>query len=606
MRSLRTRAPFVSLPAFAWEHIPAFAVLAGRNGVGKSQLLRLLASGLIGAGSHTRSDISPLGLTIDGEVAQGGMRGDYVPALFTLSEVDVDYGMFTPVTNLVDTARRPAPHEDLERTLRAFFGMYAISPSGGRSIDEAVTALIAAAPTLRHADVFEWLEPFALVWSGKNALESLARMIYSHANYRELHRTEGWSKPLPPDPAELANRHLRRFGQAFCLESPSELRLPYSLRCRLPGDRWILPSELSSGEQAILLLVATIVTADLRAFDDRGRPALLLLDEPDAHIHTELIKLYLDALASLAGPHRQILLVTHRPETMLLCPPDSLVELRRTDGQLTFEPVPPAKRPALIARLAGDTVAVLPSVRVVLVEDEDDRVFYEQAYQLALTFPSADLPRHPPLAFMAVMAKPSDDGKSNSRPAGGGGWSAVVARMQDLAAQQLQMVFRGLIDGDGRRDAPPLGILRLERYSIESFWADPLGLYEWSVRRDDVVGRGLAAAGGLALSDLGDLRHLDAARLQPVVEATVTLLEAKLPPALSRERRDCALHRKNGVVTLSYPAWLWTATKDQLEAAVTAAFSGAIRTPWKNAAQVVACLPSDLITIFHCLITERT
>lgn len=144
-------------------------------------------------------------------------------------------------------------------------------------------------------------------------------------------------------PWEEANQLLQLFETRFRLTYPDDLRFPYEPRCILAVDGVVIsPSELSSGEQAILALVALAVTTKVlgavppvRAETpaDGQRPAgpetaevaddndaaeeddddatagdgsrqkgpargsellLLLLDEPDAHLHTSMVKRYLE------------------------------------------------------------------------------------------------------------------------------------------------------------------------------------------------------------------------------------------------------------------------------------------------------------------------
>lgn len=458
---------------------------------------------------------------------------------------------------------------------------------------------------LTHQQVFKLLAPYDLVARSGDALTTVAKMLYAFMNYIEVHRGERVSATLPAPPAKVVSSLLSRFDVAFNIPPPRELRLPYSLRCRTRGGHWLSPTELSSGEQAILALVATIVAEDVKPYSDPERTFLLLLDEPDAHIHTELIRKYLDGLGRLTKLNMQIIMTTHRPETMLLCPPESLFELRRNGDAVDFEPMPPPRRPALIARLAGDTVAVMSGTRVVWVEDEDDRTFHQGAYELALCFDNLRLPSLPPLAFMPAMSKPDKEGKAVGGATGDGGWTAVVKRMNELRNQGMQAVFRGLVDGDDRKATLPADVLRLDRYSIESYWADPLGLYQWAVHSDTPRGKEIAAAGGVPLTELNDLRSFEAARLQRAADAIIERVEASLPADQPRNRREVTLMSAKGSVVLRYPEWMWTTPKRLLTDAVTTALTGGVHHGWKKALRAVGFVPADLIDIYRRLITER-
>ncbi len=201
---------------------------------------------------------------------------------------------------------------------------------------------------------------------------------------------------------------------------PDDLRFAYELRCYIPGREVTLsPSDLSSGEQAVLALVALLVTTSVLgpASDVTGQSAeLLLLDEPDSHLHTSAVKNYIEHVQQLTARGVQIIMVTHRPDTIALAPGDSLFEMRRDDGKISIIKV--NSKAELIGSLAADTIAVLPGVRVVLVEDEDDRRFHQWAYERALKFKL--LRANPRLVFMPVNAT------------GGGGKSVVIKRLEVL------------------------------------------------------------------------------------------------------------------------------------------------------------------------------
>lgn len=600
MARLKSPSAFLSLPPFEWDSIPRLTVLTGINGVGKSHLLRLLASA---AGLPDAPDRFVFGASAF-EWEPRPSRGAHLPALWQLSDVTVSNDMFSVVDKLVEqvrtTARLGRSGASIEAALNAVIEHVNINVlAAGRNLP-TVEEMMEIGERVTHADIFDRLGPYDLVTRGAaNPIEPLAQIFYAYVNadftrfMRGIRRTAEEAAGSRP-PWDMANDLLELFDVGFRLVPPIDLRFPYSVRCRLlAGKDLVKPSDLSSGEQAILALVAIQVVAELRPLQSGDGGMLLLLDEPDAHLHTSLIKDYLQHLETLTARNLQIVMVTHRPETILLCPDESLVEMRRERGGLSFTPVPRPARPELIARFAADSIAVLPSVRIVLVEDEDDRGFHQTAYDLALNLPAVALRPNPRLAFMPVMAK-----------AGGGGWMAVVKRLGEFREQEFQSVVHGLIDGDNKTDRPG-GVVRLERYSIESYWADPIGLYEWSVRLADGVGRDLAAVGRIEITDLADLRTFAAARLQPAADAVITKLETKLPADLSRGRREVVLYHKHGSVTLRYPNWLWTATKAQLEDAVTKTFVQQVRDAWKRTVPITGLIPADLVEAYRVLITER-
>ncbi|WP_422359665.1 ATP-dependent nuclease [Reichenbachiella sp.] len=85
---------------------------------------------------------------------------------------------------------------------------------------------------------------------------------------------------------------------------------------------------LSSGEKVILGLIIKLFTSSY--YEERLElPELIILDEPDAHLHPEMSKLLIDVLndtfVNKMGIY--VLMVTHSPSTVALCPDDSIFQL---------------------------------------------------------------------------------------------------------------------------------------------------------------------------------------------------------------------------------------------------------------------------------------
>lgn len=640
MESLRLPSKYQALSVFEWAGIPRFAVIAGANGVGKTQLLELLAADL---GALDRFALRP-SLEINPRPVAGG----YLPANWRLDKEQVTHEFFKPVTALMqvieDTLNRPVELEELLRFAVNRFGMMAKPHEEARA--RRVFAKLKASgklkPPISRSDILETLDSYDLVTrNSSQPLATLAEIFYSYVNARVTRILRGdpigqLEERIGKPPWEKANRLLQLFETRFRLTYPDDLRFPYEPRCILAADDAVIsPGGLSSGEQAILALVALAVTTkvlgavppvraetsaagqrpegleaaednvaaeedddDATARDGSSQkgPArggeLLLLDEPDAHLHTSMVKRYLDHLVELTQQGVQIIMVTHRPDTIALAPEESLFEMRRDDGQTSI--VRLASRAELISRLAADTIAVLPGVRVVLVEDDDDRGFHQRAYDRARKL--GQLSSSPPrLVFMPVNAR------------GGGGKDAVKQRLEALQAEGLGAVHRGLIDGDNETGPLPAGVFRLERYALESYLADPIALY-WAVVSsrsiDDDLG--FSREGGVGLGDLDTLRSENADTLQRIADLVCSRLE-RAPTLADRGRRLVILYGKAGAVSLEYPQWLFKATKKDLRTAIgqlSPAVLGADH--FHDGPERSGLVPEDLVEVYCRLASALT
>ncbi len=382
----------------------------------------------------------------------------------------------------------------------------------------------------------------------------------------------------------------------FELTSPDDLRFPYELRCRLPETGEILkPGDLSSGEQAVLALVALVVTTSILGADRpvaEQKAELLLLDEPDAHLNTSKVKSYLEHVRELTTQGVQIIMVTHRPDTIALAPDESLFEMRRIDGKTSIVKV--TSKAELIGRLAADTVAVLPGVRIVLVEADGDRRFHQWAYERALELKL--LPVNPRLVFMPVVAK------------GGGGKGPVIDRLAALRREGLEAVHRGLVDRDNDTASPPPGVVVLDRYTLENYLADPIALY-CAVVDSKGIDEDLefSRAGGVTRGKLGELRRAGRDKLQCIANVVLAKMEEATKLA-DRTRRPITLRGDAGAVSLEYPGWLFTTAKAELRAAIGQTLGNAVlgQEHFHGGPELTGLVPDDLVESYRRLVTDRS
>lgn len=103
--------------------------------------------------------------------------------------------------------------------------------------------------------------------------------------------------------------------------------------------------KLSSGEYLIILLQLWRIHArKLKEKNEslknplRIKLRILLLDEPDAHMHPSLIKEFIDLLNSddLSYLKLQVILSTHSPATVSLIPTENIFELKYDSGKLSM------------------------------------------------------------------------------------------------------------------------------------------------------------------------------------------------------------------------------------------------------------------------------
>ena len=245
-----------------------------------------------------------------------------------------------------------------------------------------------------------------------------------------------------------------------------------------PGiDHEILPSQLSSGELVYLnIALSTLVTKD-GAFDVRP-PDVLLLDEPDAHLHPalchELLHKILLPLTEEQG--LRIIMTTHSPTTVAVSPEESVYEKINLSGLIKRD-----RQQAVNALMHGlSHVSLDPSGRrQVFVESEYDQQNYSRIYDLV--HPALQSDRS--LTFISCGIK--FDAKERNT-----GKDKVIEFVQRLRNSGNKSIF-GLVDFDNRpQEAGAIFTLTEEIYGIENALLNPLaiGLLLVKLRPDAIDG----------------------------------------------------------------------------------------------------------------------
>lgn len=219
-------------------------------------------------------------------------------------------------------------------------------------------------------------------------------------------------------------------------------------------------SHLSSGEKVIIGLVIKLFTSQYYE-DYLEFPELLILDEPDAHLHPEMTQLLLNVLEGTfvekLGMH--VIITTHSPSTVALASEASLYEL-------TNQPVTALKKIAKDDALKILT-GFLPTLtidyknhRQVFVESPTDMNYYQSlltrhAQEKALMFK---------LYFVA-----NSMGKGNSD---------VVYDLVKQIRTSGNGTSYGIVDWDLKNTEKDFVYVHgmAERYSIENYLLDPIYL----------------------------------------------------------------------------------------------------------------------------------
>lgn len=231
-------------------------------------------------------------------------------------------------------------------------------------------------------------------------------------------------------------------------------------------------TNLSLGERIVFMTIAWKVYSSI--FPKTPGNFVLLLDEPDAHIHPPLTKSFIDTLVNqVVGEQKiQVIMTTHRPTTLCLVPEKSIWLMESTDKNITISQQ--KNRRQAIAALTSDLVAVNEKFRIVFVEADDDVKLYQHIWNQLIA--SKAIASNYQVIFRSHGEKRNDGKNDNSS-------CDQVARlvnkmvMTGVESATLADFIFGVVDNDNKEPPQNNNILAPERYAIENYIFDPVNLY---------------------------------------------------------------------------------------------------------------------------------
>jgi energy-coupling factor transporter ATP-binding protein EcfA2 len=502
---------YKSISSLTWSNIPGLAVLTGRNGSGKTQLLEVLAYHFSGAVPHPLKSL-PVLVRTEGAQYQPDEIG-YIPSAGRFSGGGgVSLANLTSARQqVVQLTQNPQGHRtDINQWVRSQKAQKLLAGLQVHGIDPNTL-------TDRLKDDYEFTLDDLDVTQGLCYVFVAHRFKLLEALERGAPGVDETGKSLAPAPWDVVNESLVAAGFPYQVIPPTEMRIVdhYSLqlRDRTVPDRIIPAIDLSSGEKVLLQLVLWLFTAGKEGVF----PKLLILDEPDAHLHPSMTQQFLDVISDvLVNKYGvRVIISTHSPSTVALAPEGTVFQIERDAPSV----VPVTSRADIISVLTAGLVTVSKASKFCFVEDDDDVSFYNTVRDvLSDAGPSKDpmaLESSPSIAFV-----PASIGSGPSKI--GGGCSVVAKWVDKLDADPLLHTFLGIVDLDHGNVATSR-IKVIGRYSFENYLLDPLVIF--ALLSED--GRAPSVP-GLAITS-GDehlLRTKDSIALQAIADVICSRLEA--------------------------------------------------------------------------------
>jgi len=350
-------------PGFEWKEIPSFVILTGVNGVGKTQLLKMM--------SDTQNPVCHCVFSDNGNIA---------PIILSSSmkkKLNID-GLIVYKNELLDNLAE-------ERKQQRFAQMYKDTVKHNEQQLQSVTDSVEKKRILREIEeskkvvknfqnIIKGLHEYAYDVEiskissklGKDPLDITDNEIREYANpyfntlteiadferfikQEENERNEMFVK-LSKEKREneiaavrdeersfeTINRLFRKYGFDYFTmldPFPSDKSRNGVILFEGKNGEMVQYDALSSGEQMIVKFIIWAMGKDIRG----NRINTMLLDEPDAHLHPSMCKMMVDILHEISKPQSEggsgirVIITTHSPSTAAFAPEGSLFVMEK-DG----------------------------------------------------------------------------------------------------------------------------------------------------------------------------------------------------------------------------------------------------------------------------------
>lgn len=523
---------YKSINKFEWTDIPRLAVITGPNGTGKSQLLNLIYNTIINKkGTKERVVITNENIS-NHEVSYSS--GEWV--LTNTGNVNLAT-LLKQYENLYKQFIENKTNTDNENQLRLHQVFKNIEQIAGKNRANITQ------------EEFQELLPDFIIEKEDVLGQKIGQLFYDYRLSEIDLLAKGYSgeeiyKELGDKPWIVFDSILKESKLPFTFNTPENLGLrdTYKLTFYKENtDDEVNLTELSSGEKVLLSLVFHLYsTQEKNVF-----PRLLLLDEPDAHLHPTMTQQFINVIKNVLVDkyNVRVIMTTHSPSTVVLSPDDSLFEMYHENPRIRKS----YSKNNTVSLLTSGLVYVGRGTKYLLVEDEFDSDFYSYIHSALTTelLLSGDIP----LVF--IPASPRNRNNSS------GGKQVVLNWVDKLNSSGLDDIILGLVDRDHEPISDSKGIYTLYRYSIENYLLDPILTYAALMDKEQHF-----HVDGLNLK-IGEeyrLKNLDSSILQNIADHVFSKLEG----VIEQKFDDFNIHEDNSLTDvrfingtiLKYPNWI--------------------------------------------------
>lgn len=528
-----TKGSYKSIKSLKWANIPNFAVVTGRNGSGKTQLLELIHHELGKETAKKNSEVSnPLSPFYSLKVTVGNFSANlkevvYLPATWNLTNLgSINTSSFSSTIktlheNIIGTNRNPA-YDELSQIMKEKIGK---EPNRITKDDVQKNLPVDHFDYINRIQLHEGLNQIFLGYHLRSA------------EFRDAGvSAEMIEEKLGEAPWTTINKLLESADFPYVVTNPIGYIGDFDFRLSSREDPSLIIDfeDLSSGEKILVSLGIWMFNTG----QNKRLPKLLLLDEPDSHLHPSVVKDFINVVEkTLVAKHGvKVIMTTHSPSTVAFSPEYSLFEMSREEPQIR----PLESKEYGINLLTDGLVVVKSNTKYVLVEDKDDAKYYNAVFSILKNRNEVN----PNIGMVFVPA-------SNKSTNTSGGESVVRSWVEKFTREGVFDVFQGLVDlDDGNRPADQ-NIKVINRYSLENYLLDPILVFASLLHEDMTYS---IPSINLGHKEEHTIKYLSEAELQKVADHIFSEVEPILPRLTNSDQELTSVPFINDI-SLNYPNW---------------------------------------------------
>ncbi len=541
---------YKAVTSFELKNLPNLTIITGRNGAGKSQLLELLNYQYYTQDKNNKIVITP-------EIKNKILLKSH----FSLSHLEsINLLKLQDILTNYSTNNNFAPQSHIDK-LKARFGKQGILGIRNQKID--INELLGDFSYQKFFNNYQndirepnlGLEVLFFVYYYQYVLKKM-----NYANENKNTNDKEIVQDLGTPPWDIVNEFLEMINSPYKINNPIEElgnniigQYNPAFIDKKRGIKITSLSNLSSGENIMVSLAFWLYAAR----NQNIFPDLILLDEPDAHLHPEFIKQFLNILEKICRKYNtHIIMTTHSPVTIALAQPNSVYEMQKHD---TPRIIQSKSVLSSINMLCSGLLVFQPNKKYIITEDKTDSKTYTAIYKILIR--RKLIKDDTQLVFL-----PISNWSTNST----GGKNKVIEfvnKIQDINKDN-GIVVNGLLDYDnGSATLNNSNIKYINRYSIENYLLDPINIFASILKIYNIDNI------PITVGEEGNIKNLEQEQLQLIVDKICSEIIKKMPVEKQTENVTRTIKYINEK-EIRCPKWLFNTNGHDLLVYCQNAFTG--------------------------------